>query len=631
MHPLPLRKFTTMRPFAVILHHLALLLSGSAMAHAQLVPTRPTIVEVKAGTFAASPHIALRWNAEARVISVAVSRRVKGEAIWPADKMLPASATTFTDKTAQIGVTYEYRVKRTVTVGGKTETHFGYLATAHNAPITTQRGRVILLVDSSLATPIAAGLTQLQSDLVGDGWTVLRHDVPRQAVAFDDETAEGKTARAAEVAAVKKTIVSDYTADTANTRAVFIVGRVPVPFSGVIAPDGHDGSDGLENHIGAWPADAFYADMDGVWTDTEKNYTGSLPRRHNVPGDGKFDHDTVPGKVELMLGRVDFADITQIPSGVSESALMLQYLARDHAFRHNAGAFHNVPRRALVDDNFGIYQEFDIPSGTYHYEPFAASGWRAGVQCFGSLATKPGKWQTVLPQNSYLFAYGCGGGWYQGASDVADIANFANHDSRAVFTMLFGSFFGEWSVPDCFLRAPLAGTPGSLGLACMWAARPQFHLPHFALGEPLGDDVQLTQNNSANNWEPTGFFNQVHVTLMGDPTLRLHSVSPVSAVTATAAPGSILVKWSASNDAAAFRYHVFRATSESGPFTQMTGIPATALKAAGQPITVRSWRDLTVVPGLHYFYLVRAVKREVSASGSYLNLSTGVGDDATAL
>lgn len=620
-----------MRHFTAIPSCFALLLCGSAVARAQLSPSRPTIVEAKATTFAARPHIALRWNAEANVISLGVSRRLKGEPTWPAEKILPAKATAFTDRTAQPGVNYEYRVKRTVTAGDKTEQHIGHLATAHNAPITTQRGRVILLVDATLATPVAASLAQLQSDLAGDGWTVLRHDVARQTVAFDDETAEGKTARAAEIAAVKQTILSDYTADPAHTRAVFILGRVPVPFSGVIAPDSHDGSDGLENHIGAWPADAYYADMDGVWTDTEKNYTDSLPRRHNVPGDGKFDQDTVPGKVELMLGRVDFADITQIPNGVSESALMAQYLARNHAFRHNTGNFHNVPRRALVDDNFGIFQEFDIATGTYHYEPFAASGWRAGVQCFGSLATKAGKWQIVLPENSYLFAYGCGGGWFQGASDVADISNFANRDSRAVFTMLFGSFFGEWSVPDCFLRAPLAGTPGSLGLACIWAGRPQFHLPHFALGEPLGADVQLTQNNRAGDWEPTGFSNQIQVALMGDPTLRLHSVSPVSTVTATAAPGNILLKWSASKDAAAFRYHVFRAPSESGPFTQLTGIPASPLTPAGQPIITRNWRDKTVVPGQHYFYLVRAVKRESSASGSYFNLSTGVAAHATAL
>ncbi len=595
----------------------------NTIAALRKLTTRNTIMEVTAKTFASKPHIGVLWKKVNYVQSIGVSRRMKGEATWPAETVRPVTAMHFTDKTAQIGVAYEYRVRCTVEELEKSVERFGYVATAHNAPIVTQRGRVILLVDNTMTTPLAASLTQLTNDLAGDGWTVLRHDVARQAVSFDDETAGGKTARAAEIAVVKNLILSDYNADPANTRAVFIVGRVPVPFSGVIAPDGHDGSDNLENHIGAWPADAYYADMDGVWTDTTKNYTDSLPRRHNVPGDGKFDQDTVPGKLELMVGRVDFADITNIPSGKSETDLMAQYLARNHDFRIASGRFYKVPRRALVDDNFGVHQEYDQNTGTYFYEPFANSGWRAGVQWFGSKATNAGKWQTVLPDNSYLLAYGCGGGWYQGASDVADITNFANHDCRAVFTMLFGSFFGEWSVPDNFLRAPLAGTPDSLGLACIWAGRPQYHLPHMALGEVLGYDFRLSQNNTAGDWEQTGFFNQIHTALMGDPTLRLHTFPPVTNVTATASPGSILIKWAPSKDVAAFRYHVFRATSENGPFTQLTGIPATPQKPTGQAITARAWRDKTVAPGQNYLYQVRAVKREVSASGSYFNLSIG--------
>jgi hypothetical protein len=83
-----------------------------------------------------------------------------------------------------------------------------------------------------------------------------------------------------------------------------------------------------------------------------------------------------------------------------------------------------------------------------------------------------------------------------------------------------------------------------------------------------------------------------------------------------------LIKWAPSKDVAAFRYHIFRATSENGPFTQLTGIPATPQKPTGLPITARAWRDKTVLPGQHYLYQVRAVKREVSASGSYYNLST---------
>ena len=43
-------------------------------------------------------------------------------------------------------------------------------------------------------------------------------------------------------------------------------GHVPVPYSGDIVPDGH-----MPDHVGAWPCDGFYGDMDGTWTDNAVN------------------------------------------------------------------------------------------------------------------------------------------------------------------------------------------------------------------------------------------------------------------------------------------------------------------------------------------------------------------------
>ena len=52
-----------------------------------------------------------------------------------------------------------------------------------NQPPTDQRGRVIVLVDRTLASGLRSELDQFLADLAGDGWTVSRHDVPRH----DDE------------------------------------------------------------------------------------------------------------------------------------------------------------------------------------------------------------------------------------------------------------------------------------------------------------------------------------------------------------------------------------------------------------------------------------------------------------
>jgi hypothetical protein len=81
---------------------------------------------------------------------------------------------------------------------------------------------------------------------------------------------------------VKDLIKKEYSADSANTKAVFLFGHVPVPYSGDTAADGHYGE-----HQGAWPCDGYYADMDGIWTDKSVNMTiASDPRNRNIPGDG---------------------------------------------------------------------------------------------------------------------------------------------------------------------------------------------------------------------------------------------------------------------------------------------------------------------------------------------------------
>jgi hypothetical protein len=90
---------------------------------------------------------------------------------------------------------------------------------------------------------------------------------------------------------------------------VFLLGRIRVPYSGDIYPDGHP------DHEGAWPADVYYADMNGAWTDNAVNVTVANDERHrNVPEDGKFDQSVLPTDVELQIGRVDFANMPAFAS-----------------------------------------------------------------------------------------------------------------------------------------------------------------------------------------------------------------------------------------------------------------------------------------------------------------------------
>ena len=71
--------------------------------------------------------------------------------------------------------------------------------------------------------------------------------------------------------------------------------------------------------------------------------------------------------------------------------------------------------------------------------------------------------------------------------------NFAASDPQVVFTMFFGSYFGDWDSQNNFLRAALATTNYTLTSA--WVGRPYWHFHHMALGETIGFSTRVTQNN----------------------------------------------------------------------------------------------------------------------------------------
>ena len=191
---------------------------------------------------------------------------------------------------------------------------------------------------------------------------MLRHDVSRSD----------------SVVNVKNLIKANYNADPANVKSVFLFGHVPVPYSGQLNPDGHP------DHVGAWPADVYYGDMDGTWTDTSVNFTQTVntdpadaARLSNLAGDGKFDQTTIPSAVELQVGRVDLANMPGRlvwggpASFPSEQELLRQYLNKDHNFRHKLMA---VQRRAVLGDYFGVRNN----------ETFAASNFRSFAPFFGT-------------------------------------------------------------------------------------------------------------------------------------------------------------------------------------------------------------------------------------------------------
>ena len=529
--------------------------------------------------------ILLRWRGTSDASGFIISRREGLNDAWIERARLGGGDTSWRDTTATPGKAYEYRIEKPTSRG---YTGFGFISAGSNVPAVHSRGRIILVVESSLEGALASELAQLRTNLVGDGWTV------RQVSAASSELPQ----------AVRERIRTIWDQDRVNTKAVFLIGHVPVPYSGNIAPDGH------ENHRGAWPADLFYGEMDGTWTDNQVN--SEIAEREinrNRPGDGKFDQSQIPGRVELAVGRVDFSEMTCFANknpARSELDLLRAYFAKNHEFRNGRV---QVNRKGFILDNFGL-------RGT---NAVSANGWRNFSGFFGvnNVTELPlDTYFGTLQSDSALATWGAGGGSYYYTSGVGTSDDFALYNLRVVFTLWLGSYFGDWNNESNFLRAALGS--GNV-LVSMFSGLPHSFLHRMSLGETIGEGLLISQNNdNEDGYFPNGQgMHQVHISLMGDPTLRLHPVIPPSNLQATTA-GGVRLSWSASTDTALQGYHVYRASAGGENFTLLNS----------EPISGTTYLDSPAAG--EYKYMVRTVKREQSGTGSYFNLSQGVVVSATA-
>lgn len=576
-----------------------------AIPAVQAQVTRDFAVDLKADVSATVPHITLSWSLRqnSNITAQEIYRRPKGQVAWgSALAVLTTTDTSWADTTAVPGVEYEYWMRRTYTSISPSNP-LGYITAGYNVPMVESRGVTLLVVDDTMAAPLAHEIDQLKRDLTADGWKVQVISSSRRD-SLTDVTAVSDT---------KALIKAAYDADPTNVKQVYVLGHVPVPYSGSQAPDGHG------NHSGAWSADNFYGDMNGTWTDSSVTNTSSSEARiHNIPGDGKLDQNNIPTPLELAVGRVDLRNMQRAPAtNVTETTLLRRYLKKAHDFKTKQGAYANVERRVLIRDGFGLFSS----------ESFMRTGWAWGFTTIGrppevTFDEAPsGYWWTHAATNTYLMANGNGGGSYETCGSVGATADFGRRPFKAAFVSLFGSYFGDWDVTNNFMRAPLAGnaTGDGLGLTCFWAGRPTFFMHQMATGGTVGDSIRLSLNSQQSTvsnpiYTPINFpGGGTHLGLMGDPSLRMHVVEPPRRLAGTSASGSVSLSWAASTETNLLGYHVYRATTADGPFTRLTTSPL------GSP----SYADATGTAGSAYTFMVRTLKMETSPGGTYENLSLG--------
>jgi hypothetical protein len=361
------------------------------------------------------------------------------------------------------------------------------------------------------------------------------------------------------------------------------------------------------------PADVYYGDMNGTWMD-DLNFVVDpvvYPDRQNVDDDGKFDHELLVGdlKPELAVGRIDMRDMTLATYGgsypLNEQELIRRYLNRDHFFRHGV----------VQPTQPGIIQIYWGHSGAKRGFANLAPLVGAGNIDIANVVPQTESWFEKTDTEFYLWGYGEGPGLdYRTLAGLGTTQSYLQDNSSVAFNFFYGSYVVDWDRPDSFLRAPLAGQ--GIGLTSLWGNADFYPM---GLGDSIGESLVFHQSggpgvitiNSGQVVVQQGVAD-THTALMGDPTLRMHVVRPPSGVNAARNGSLVTVNWTASPDPSVLGYNVYRRLSD-GSF----------MKLNGPLVTGTSFIDTTAGAGPQR-YMVRAVKLQQGASGSYHNASQGV-------
>ncbi len=532
-----------------------ILLVFGAIAWAQTTSLNQT---VRVWAQVQQDNIELLWPKDKRAGSYTILRKEHfSNQTWQTLAQLPDSAESYTDATAQKGTLYDYQIT-------KSQVAQGYACAAMNFVPSDLNGTILLMVEDEIWQSVKDAVSQFNTALWAEGWKVrvwrISNSLP--------------------VATVKEQIIH-LDSVIPDLEALLIVGHVPVPYSGDWMFDGHT------DHKGAWPADVFYGTF-GKWTDTQvNNATARRTQNQNIPDDRKYDQTYLPSVCRYQIGRIDFQDIKvgdKTPAQLIES-----YISRNLSFRKGKTPYQP---KGLVDDNFTGLN-------------LAATGWANLSNLFGANNVTNEDYFSTLQEQNYLFSYGCGAGSYTSCGGIGTSADFISKPLKHSFTLLAGSYFGDWDSQNNLMRTAVATS----ALACGWGGIPKWYIQHTALGLTLGYGVRLTQNNSTVffNGNFNSSANAIHIALMGDPTLRLFPIAAPENLSYLEQGNQIKMTWSGEASA----YLVYRIDTVAQSIVRLTSQPIESLE-----FTTPKFIG-------NYLYSVRAVKTQTTGAGSFQNLSAG--------
>ena len=588
----------------------------------ELVPMDAVVTE-------SPPSITLRFF---RAGEYRIYRKGPFDTTWGAHRAtvtVSSAPTTWTDTGVVAGELYEYGVGEAGARGTRPN-YYGNVLAGIRVDRTLPYGRFAIVVAQDIVERLPAEYARYKADLVEEGWTVHEIVVPR-APNYTSNGTGPNDANGVPTAPfpdahiqIRNQLIALYQQYPGALKNVVLLGKVPVARSGI----GYYGPDGHGNRMAAG-ADAYYADMDGVWTDTGNNlsyYPAGTERnnavsdgRINVAGDNKFDPtfmSQVGGnqRLELGFGRVDFSNL--VPG---EYEAMRNYFNKLHRFKRAAPDF-RPGRRAI-------------------YRMAATTGpsvenvmWRGapGIVGMERIALIRNNELTGLPLNdpaedsdsAYSRLRGPFLFYFKGSGGPE-----LSHGGQAVFWTGLQSHWGYWYMPN----APTVGynlmqkriAEDNFTLSYTWSialfggGQAQYLYHRMGMGFDAGDMMRVSMSQRFTSGAQTPIYDYSNGPLsmnhMGCPSLRAFQFPGPSRLSIATAGGHPALAWEPSPDPEALGYHVYRASAADGPYTRITAAPV-----AGTAFT-----DTGVSAGAHH-YLVRAVRLETTGGGTFFNASLGV-------
>jgi hypothetical protein len=540
-----------------------------------------------------TPSITLNWSpVTGRTVNSIVVSRKSGytSTSWTQVATPAVSATSWTDTSVTIGQYYEYKV----TINGSAN---GYISAGIKVPQETYRGKIVLVVDNTFQTSLATSIQNLINDLNADKWVVAPIYVSRTATP----------------ASVRNSIKAVYDADPTNTKAVYLLGHVPVASLGNVNPDGHVGR--------RMSSDSIYGEMTSNWTSLASGCTPAptspvgqdtgLNNLEAPSNDAIFCYSNPPSALELQVGRVDMFRVTAF--GGTEDSLLSNYLAKVSQYKKKQ--FTPI-ERALIKDYFGGSNGKTLGS-TY----FATLGGIVGANNLTINNAGSPNLSSLLNNQSYLWTYG---NYYglntQGSVAYSNVPVLGNTTIASttpwgsVFTILWGSYFGEWNDQNAYLKSLLAS---GQSMATVYGGPRMWYFHSTGMGKNIGFGALSSINNSSlytpaadDGGYGTSLNSSSYMTLLGDPTLRGGYVGQPSGLLVSNSGGVASFSWVASTDSP-LGYNIYEIQSNNIRKVNSSIIGGTSFTS-------------TDTYDANKKYMVTAVKVKSSFGGTYYNESLGV-------